>query len=151
MLKILKLIAMAAIFAAPIAAQAQSVKFGNDEGEYPNDGECDDRRFVGRFMAVSLDRDNIGGDASDCQLLFEKGWVVLWDEAKAQAATQCDAIDFGDNSSDWAKDGECDDPRFEGPGSTGILNASDLYGDRSDCMKACNAGQLFVRYYPGTP
>ena len=24
------------------------------------------------------------------------------------------AIDFGDNSSEWANDGECDDPRFAG-------------------------------------
>ena len=25
-----------------------------------------------------------------------------------------DRIDFGDDTSEWAKDGECDDPRFEG-------------------------------------
>ena len=26
------------------------------------------------------------------------------------------SISFGDDSGDWAQDGECDDPRFEGPG-----------------------------------
>ena len=37
--------------------------------------------------------------------------------------------DFGDDSSEWARDGECDDPRFEGEGSaetTVDANASNV-------------------------
>ncbi|MEO0359219.1 MAG: hypothetical protein AAF386_13205, partial [Pseudomonadota bacterium] len=66
-------------------------------------------------------------------------------EAAGRAATQCDAIDFGNNSSTFARDGECDDPRFDGPGTDSIMLRSDLLSDAKDCRAACNAGQIWLR------
>lgn len=51
-------------------------------------------------------------------------------------------IDFGDDSSRWAEDGECDDPRFTGPGMSSELEAADLGADASDCRAAYEAGTV---------
>lgn len=54
-----------------------------------------------------------------------------------------DGINFGDDSSQWAKDGECDDPRFVGEGMTSTpLLAQDIKADASDCAAAYRAGKL---------
>lgn len=55
-------------------------------------------------------------------------------------------IDFGDDAGTWANDGECDDPRFEGPGmTTTTLLDSDIKHDATDCRTAYEAGQLTLR------
>ena len=55
-------------------------------------------------------------------------------------------VDFGDNSSEWANDGECDDERFTGPGMTGTpLLDSDVRHDASDCRAAFRAGRLTLK------
>lgn len=52
-------------------------------------------------------------------------------------------VNFGDNSSTWANDGECDDPRFKGVGQTEtILLATDAYHDADDCLAAWRQGGL---------
>ena len=52
-------------------------------------------------------------------------------------------INFGDNSSQWANDGECDDPRFEGTGMTQTpLLDEDAYRDANDCLAAWRTGGL---------
>ncbi len=52
-------------------------------------------------------------------------------------------IDFGNDTSDWANDGECDDNRFEGPGMAAPPTSPDHVGkDASDCRAAMAAGQL---------
>lgn len=54
-----------------------------------------------------------------------------------------DGVDFGTDSSPWANDGECDDPRFSGPGmTTTSLLDSDIRADASDCAAAWRAGEL---------
>ena len=45
-------------------------------------------------------------------------------------------VSFGDNSSDWANDGECDDPRFAGSGVADILLDEDRGHDANDCRSA---------------
>ncbi|HRE59863.1 MAG TPA: hypothetical protein PL096_02030 [Micropepsaceae bacterium] len=64
----------------------------------------------------------------------------------ASANIVIDGIDFGDDASRWARDGECDDPRFEGPGmtSTTLLDA-DIGHDATDCSTAYRAGNLRLR------
>lgn len=53
------------------------------------------------------------------------------------------AINFGDDSSEWANDGECDDGRFTGPGLTSTpLLEEDVLADATDCRKAYQAGRL---------
>ena len=53
--------------------------------------------------------------------------------------------DFGDNSSHWANDGECDDPRFEGKGAANTLLDEDLGHDAADCGKLFDAGRITLR------
>lgn len=53
------------------------------------------------------------------------------------------SINFGNDSSEWANDGECDDGRFTGPGLTSTpLLQDDVLADASDCKAAFQAGQL---------
>ncbi len=56
-------------------------------------------------------------------------------------------IDFGDDSSQWAHDGECDDPRFSGPGSAAELAEADYFRDASDCRAAMAAGTVVFTGY----
>ena len=52
------------------------------------------------------------------------------------------AIDFGDDLSTWANDGECDDDRFEGEGMANSIVDSDLYHDATDCSTLYAAGEV---------
>ena len=54
-------------------------------------------------------------------------------------------IDFGDDSSEWANDGECDDLRFFGEGTDKKLLTDDLYGDATDCKALEAAGKVSIR------
>lgn len=59
----------------------------------------------------------------------------------APAAAQ--TIDFGDDASQFARDGECDDKRFTGPGMTETpLLDSDVRHDATDCRTAYNQRRL---------
>ncbi len=49
---------------------------------------------------------------------------------------------FGDDTSDWANDGECDDPRFEGAGTADTLLEEDLFRDATDCRTLLERGQI---------
>ena len=51
-------------------------------------------------------------------------------------------IDFGDDSSTFANDGQCDDPRFEGVGAALILSPVDELRDATDCQTAFVAGDI---------
>jgi hypothetical protein len=62
--------------AAPTAAA--NINFGDDNGEWANDNECDDKRFIGEGMTATplLDED-IGHDATDCRVAYEAGRLQL--------------------------------------------------------------------------
>jgi hypothetical protein len=139
---------LAVLILAPLPAWSQGTPdFGDDSGRFARDGECDDRRFAGPGMAAALAWSETGRDATDCRALFEAGRVRLWDPAQAQAATQCGAIDWGDDSSRFAGDGQCDDPRFEGLGSAGLVVEGDRRADASDCRRLCEFGAVALRDY----
>ncbi len=53
-----------------------------------------------------------------------------------------DGIDFGDDLSNWADDGECDDPRFNGEGAATTLLKDDMYHDATDCSAGYSAGTI---------
>ncbi|MDJ0908768.1 MAG: caspase family protein [Woeseiaceae bacterium] len=63
----------------------------------------------------------------------------------AFGANAQEPIDFGDDSSRWANDGECDDPRFEGDGVASILLDEDLYRDATDCRDLYDRGRIDLR------
>lgn len=131
----------------PAVATAQSINFGDDASQWSNDGECDDRRFRGSAMAKGLDRDDIGHDRTDCKAAYDAGKLLIWDFAAAKSATQCNAINFGDDKSEWPNDGQCDDYRFDGPGADFVLLSEDIGHDASDCKKLCDLGHIAIRNY----
>lgn len=143
----LRVILCAALLGMPVAGAAQDIRFGDDSGEYANDGECDDPRFRGSGMASGLSKNNRLGDATDCRNAYDDGRIELWDEAKARAATVCSEIRFGDNSSRWAKDDECDDYRFVGQRMSSVVLSEDIGHDARDCRALCEAGEIFLRDY----
>ncbi len=53
--------------------------------------------------------------------------------------------DFGDDASEFAGDGECDDSRFEGEGAATTLLDDDLSHDATDCRTRFGQGQIAVR------
>lgn len=129
-------------------AAAQSVKFGDDSGPYPNDDECDDRRFYGAgVVAGELNWESLGSDASDCRAAVEAGRASLWVMEDAREATTCGAIRWGDDSSEYSRDGVCDDPRFEGMAAASILIADDSGRDATDCRRLCEFGLIYIRDY----
>lgn len=124
--------------------QPEDALYGRDNGSFANDGECDDRRFVGPGMASSLTWNSLGRDASDCRSAVENG-AVLWDRAAATEQTVCSAIDFGTDDSEYSNDGTCDDYRFEGLGVASHIFADVMSTDATDCSRLCDYGMVFVR------
>lgn len=129
------------------ALAADSFRFGDNSSKWARDGECDDRRFFGKGMSKDLVTGDIAHDAADCRKLYKAGDIRFWVESSARKATQCSSIKFGNNSSKWAKDGECDDPRFEGRGSSKDLDSDDIGHDAADCRAMCKSGMVFLRNY----
>jgi len=122
------------VIAVPSSAQPN---FGDNASRWASDGECDDPRFEGEGSADTLLDDDRGHDATDCRNLFDAGRIAL----RAAAG----AVDFGDDSSDWARDGECDDPRFEGDGSATTLLEADAYHDATDCRTLLAQSRVALR------
>ncbi len=123
------------------------IAFGSDTGRYPNDGECDDRRFFGSGMANGLGWENVGQDATDCSARYQAGEIRLWDMTASLAATQCANIAFGDDTGPYPNDSECDDLRFEGPAVALNLRPDAIGKDASDCSRHCIFGTLGMRDY----
>ena len=115
-----------------------SVDFGDDTGEFARDGECDDPRFQGIGMSLpSGVSGEHGHDATDCRLQYEAGRISLF-------GVDLDSgyIDFGDDAGEWARNGECDDPRFEGSGMDSMPLHSDRGHDASDCRQLYDEGRI---------
>ena len=111
------------------------VEFGDDSGGWPHDGECDDTRFTGPGRSVYSYDDYVRRDASDCRELFISGRITLV-EANGE-----ETIDFGDNTAQWAYDGECDDSRFSVLAR--VLEVHDyVLRDAYDCRRLFAAGEV---------
>ena len=61
----------------PSSVAAEVVDFGDDTGDYAQDGECDDPRFQGPGMGLTGSESHRGRDATDCRQLFDSGRVSL--------------------------------------------------------------------------
>ncbi|MGD2134342.1 MAG: hypothetical protein PVI23_16245, partial [Maricaulaceae bacterium] len=142
--------------AAPALAQDDPINFGDDSSPWANDGECDDPRFEGPGMTSTVLRDvDRRRDATDCRTAYEDGELTfLGDDAGPSAEPAGPStielggrdpvdiadIDFGDDSSVWAEDGECDDPRFIGEGVALGANRGNLMADATDCRAMVEQG-----------
>ncbi len=135
--KLIAAASAAALISLPSSASAQrvAVSFGDNSSTWANDGECDDPRFEGNGMASTLIDQDLMSDANDCRTLYNRGQIRL------RAAY----INWGDNSSTWAYDGECDDPRFRGSGMATTLLAEDELRDATDCRNLYEAGRIQAR------
>jgi len=123
------------------AVATGTIDFGDDSSEWANDGECDDPRFTGPGAAEELVDADLMKDATDCRAAFEAGTVTLKDGGTSTpATTTATEIDYGDDSSEWANDGECDDPRFAGTGVASETLQEDIRRDATDCRAAVEAG-----------
>ena len=134
---------MASTGLSPVAqGQPSTPDFGDDNGAWANDDECDDKRFAGPGMTNTplLDED-VGHDASDCRSAWQAGDLHL--ASASSHGRDGDLPDFGDDDSEWSFDDECDDPRFAGPGMTETpLLDEDIGHDATDCREAYLAGDL---------
>jgi hypothetical protein len=129
----------------PTPAAAQSFSFGNDSSRYSRDGECDDKRFSGSGMTDTplLDSD-IGHDATDCRAAYNQGRLRYIGGGGGGGGGG--NIQWGNDSSRYSRDGECDDKRFVGSGMTDTpLLDSDIGHDATDCRAAYNQGRLTLR------
>ena len=109
--------------------------WGGDHGRWVHDGVCNDPRFVGDPVAQPERMGASGSDASDCRRLFEQGRLHIRDLNGY----------FGDDAGDYARDGECDDPWFEGDGVDLILLAQDRGHDATDCRRLFEEGRIRFR------
>jgi hypothetical protein len=141
-------LALAMLGTAQAVAADPRPDFGDDTSEYAKDGECDDLRFEGPGMTQTalLDSD-VGHDATDCRVAFEQDRLTLRDDTGEDLPPAIqealEHIQWGDNESEFANDGECDDMRFTGPGMTDTpLLVSDVQHDASDCRVAFRQGRL---------
>lgn len=133
-------------------AKDQTVDFGDDAGKYSKDGECDDKRFSGPGMTnTPLLESDVGHDATDCRTAYEQKRLTLGSAASslapvAGAAEGLERIQWGDDSSQFANDGECDDKRFVGDGMTNTpLLDSDIKHDATDCRAKYAQGRLSLK------
>ena len=141
-----------ASYAAGAPYDASGITFGNDTSGYANNSACDDPRFIGPGLASATLDEDLLHDAADCQAAFVAGTVVLKADAEANpdidfnvyTSTVDPSIDFGENSSEYKNDGECDDPRFEGIGVDEVLNDADRMKDAKDCSELFDAGEIML-------
>ena len=115
------------------------ITFGDDRGAWAYDGECDDPRFEGEDMATTPRAQNVLHDATDCYRALRDESIMLHENI------DIDGIDFGTDLSQWAYDGECDDPRFEGEGMANSLLKDDRGRDATDCRRAYKSKKIVLK------
>lgn len=118
------------------------IDFGDDAGNWPNDGVCDDPRFKGPKSGEGMLAVDIGHDATDCRQAFEAELIArVYDPATVTAGD----LNFGSDSSPFKNDGVCNDPRFGGPKSDPENTVPDDKMDASDCRALFEAGEVWLR------
>jgi hypothetical protein len=110
-------------------------------------------RFDGPGMTSTLLIDSdVFHDATDCRTAYNQGRLRYLggrrngSTSSTPARTDASRIQWGDDNSRFAKDGECDDKRFTGAGMTSTpLIDSDIKHDATDCRAAYTQGRLELR------
>lgn len=115
--------------ASPAPVAKAGLNFGDDTGDYANDGSCDDARFIVDGDDWTYQRAHALRDASDCEKLYSEGSLTLY-------------FDFGTNSGEYRDDGTCDDSRFTGSGRSILQTDSHVLRDADDCINAYRAGTI---------
>lgn len=126
------------------------IDFGDNNSPFTNDGECDDPRFEGPGAAAFNVEEGEYTDGGDCSRLYLEGSLTYIDPANLDSVdssggdmlVDSSGINFGDNSSIFADDGECDDPRFDGPGAAASTSEDNEMRDANDCRMMFESGQV---------
>lgn len=127
------------------SASGVTIDFGNNSGRYSHDNECDDARFVGPGAQVANEH-HIRKDASDCKERYEEGYIAyISDPFVYEKIMVPEDFNFGDNSSIWAFDEECDDPRFSGPGMASDPRTTEMFHDAYDCLRSMWYGEIRLK------
>lgn len=117
--------------------------FGDDQNLYPNDGECDDPRFEGSAMAAKPTLSGVAHDATDCMAAWRASTIRPVGRLEAGGILIANGLVFGDDTSSYANDGECDDPSFSGSGMASSGGSAEHAGhDRTDCQSAFERGTI---------
>ncbi len=121
---------------------------GDDTGEWPFDGECDDPRFFAEGMEDRTDSSAVLADATDClQALGARRVLIVSDALTGRHRPDLGlprGFDLGDDTGGWPFDGECDDPRFDGLTSW----PEEAGRDATDCGRALLAASVALRTLP---
>ena len=118
---------------------------GDDSGEWAGDGECDDPRFFGVAAA-----ENPSAGQTSCAMLrtvtrpWANGHVTLISPVAVLDRLPA-GFDLGGDTSEWAFDGECDDPRFHGEHVAFELHPENQGRDATDCGRAFLKGKADIR------
>mgnify|MGYP001791720469 CR=1 FL=1 len=113
----------------PEALAVSDIAWGDDSGDYANDGACDDARFEADGDDWTYQRSHVLRDSTDCRTLYEQGTLTLF-------------LDFGSNNGDYVDDNTCDDNRFTGEGRSILQTDSQVKRDAADCIAAYQAGTI---------
>lgn len=76
-----------------------------------------------------------------------KFWICLVMGLGFANVGQAQSIMYGDDSSERANDGECDDFRFEGQDMSPVVLSENIGRDASDCCQLCRDGVIALRDY----
>ncbi|MEQ8954142.1 MAG: hypothetical protein RL120_08410 [Gammaproteobacteria bacterium] len=125
-------------------SELTGIDFGDNSGPFIDDGECDDPRFEGPGSAEFTYDGAEFTDAGDCSSLYLEGTLTYVDPDSAGTGLVVDSagIEFGDNTGVFADDGECDDPRFEGPGAAAFASEASEMRDANDCRNMFESGRV---------
>ena len=117
--------------------------FGDDSSQFSNDGECDDPQFIGQSMANGGgSAEHRGHDRTDCLTAFQAGSLKIAPVIPVNQRITVSGINFGDDESAFANDGECDDPRFTGEGAAVNPQEVNRGHDASDCLAGFQSGTV---------
>ncbi|MDR0780730.1 MAG: hypothetical protein LBF16_08560, partial [Pseudomonadales bacterium] len=146
-MKMLSLLAavMLSLCSVPCVTFAATLDFGDDTSGQAHNGKCDDPRFSGPGSAAVLIEQNAYRDASDCRDLYQRGQIQTANGKSARStpgAVNAKSRSFGDDASRWARNGECDDPRFSGPGAARKLAQVDRFHAATDCSSLYRSGGI---------
>ncbi len=128
------------------------IAFGDNSGSWARDGACDDDRFSGDGVASAS---HVMKDAADCLAAYQAGRITLLDDTAPAIVTApvltspeelfsetLSRIDFGDDSSEYANDGDCDDARFYDQSTLASYRRAHVMHDATDCRAAVTNGQV---------
>jgi hypothetical protein len=120
------------------------IDFGDNSGPFSDDGECDDPRFTGPGAAAATFDGAEFTDAGDCSSLYLEGALTYIDPDSVDTgvAVNSEGVNFGDNTGMFPDDGECDDPRFAGPGAAAFTSVDSELRDADDCRSLFESGQI---------